>query len=648
MGIGSVINVKPELVLGLCLYILLGVAAFTFWPALTGTFMLDDTVHVPKLGLYGSVDSAYKLYQLVFTFGGIGRPLSFLSLLINDNSWPTDPWGFKYTNLCIHLLNGLLVYLFSTKLLTLFLASNGQQDNRLNIQYTSLIACAAWLLHPIHISTMMMVIQRMTLLSATFTLLGLIFYLRYRTTLKVQPKKSLVWMSISVAAFGFLGILCKENAVTLVFYIAVIEYILFFHQKHLKSDLVNYWLIIFSLIPFIILTAYFVYKLSNFQITYEYMRTYNVWERLATESRVLLDYIRLIFLPNIRDAGPYHDDYVISRGLFEPWTTAPALLAISLLLITSFWLRNKVPLVSFAVLWFFTGHLLESTFIPLEIYFEHRNYLPMLGFYISLSYYITNYKGKFKTLILFLTFLYLSMETAIAYSSAKVWGDKALYSIIWAEEHPNSVRAQLDALRFSTELKNIDMVKRYINTLIQKNPNDSAAITLPYLFYKCSNNQNIDEPLTLNEILEKIANSDFSYGMVDSIRYLRKTLDNNECNVTFDEVLMIIKATLANPAFNRIDQIKSILYTELASVYKKQGNLNDTILSMDQAYEAMPKYEYCLSQANWLFSAGLHEDAKSYLRKARNTPYMSIYERLWKSDHISAAEQSFNIQMIQQ
>jgi tetratricopeptide (TPR) repeat protein len=361
-----------------------------------------------------------------------------------------------------------------------------------------------------------------------------------------------------------------------------------------------------------------------------------------------LDYIKLIALPNLRDAGPYHDDYVISRGLFKPWSTAPALLSVSLSIIASLWLRKRIPLISFAVLWFFAGHLLESTFLPLEIYFEHRNYLPMLGFYITSSYYIINYKGKLKGFVLFLTFLYLSMEAAISYSAAKVWGDEAFFAINWAEEHPYSVRAQLDALRYGTQQKNITMVRRYIDTLIQKNPNDSAAITLPYLFYRCSKNQDINEPFEFDEFIGKITRSDFSYGMVDSIRYLRKTLDKSECDVTFDEVITVINATLTNPAFNNIAEVKSILYTELASAYKKQGNLNDTILSMDQAYEAMPKYEYCLSQANWLFSAGLYEDTKFYLKKARNTPYTSIYERLWKSDHISAAEKSFNIKAIQQ
>ncbi len=49
------------------------------------------------------------------------------------------------------------------------------------------------------------------------------------------------------------------------------------------------------------------------------------------------------------------------------------------LILTALVRRKKWPLFAFAVLWFFAGHALESTFLPLEYFFEHRNYLPLLG-----------------------------------------------------------------------------------------------------------------------------------------------------------------------------------------------------------------------------------------------------------------------------
>ena len=71
-------------------------------------------------------------------------------------------------------------------------------------------------------------------------------------------------------------------------------------------------------------------------------------------------------------------------SLFPPWTTLPALASIPALLRLALVVRKKQPLVSLGVLWFFTGHLLESTILPLEIAHEHRNYLPLLGIIIAM------------------------------------------------------------------------------------------------------------------------------------------------------------------------------------------------------------------------------------------------------------------------
>ncbi len=42
----------------------------------------------------------------------------------------------------------------------------------------------------------------------------------------------------------------------------------------------------------------------------------------------------------------------------------------------AFLLRRRYPLLLLAVLFFLVGHSMESTLIPLEMVYEHRNYLP--------------------------------------------------------------------------------------------------------------------------------------------------------------------------------------------------------------------------------------------------------------------------------
>jgi tetratricopeptide (TPR) repeat protein len=71
-------------------------------------------------------------------------------------------------------------------------------------------------------------------------------------------------------------------------------------------------------------------------------------------------------------------DIGLSTGLLTPWTTLPAL-ALTLAIPAGAWFfRNSCPLASFSLLFFWVNHLIEGTVIPLEIVFEHRNYLPSM------------------------------------------------------------------------------------------------------------------------------------------------------------------------------------------------------------------------------------------------------------------------------
>lgn len=628
-------NIKHEIYVVSCLCAMLMLSGIIFWPALNGTFMLDDLVHLPKMSLYGSVDSKFKLFQYIFTFGGLGRPISFLSFLLNDNSWPTSPWSFKYTNLCIHLLNSILIFKFIKILLNSFNSSSKSNYNYVN--YVALLTCSIWLISPIHLSTMMMVVQRMTLLSGTFTLFGLIFYLKSRVLINTDPRLAFCMMSVSVVLFCTLSVLSKENGIILLFYIPVIEYFLLCKNKKIESNLIKYWLVLFSFFPFLVLSIYFLSNISDYQVTFNYMRKFSMVERLLTESRILMDYVRIIIFPDISRTGPYHDDYVISKSILDPLSTGLSIFVIGLVIFLSFRFKDSFPIFSYGVIWFFTGHMIESTFLPLELYFEHRNYLPMIGIMLPISFYLINYNGKIKSLLSIVVVIYLIMESFITYSVATVWGDKSLYSIIWAEENPGSVRAQLDALKYSTEIHNQGMMNNYISNIVDNNPYDSTAVLLPFLLNKCSSDV-YGYPGDFNSFLNKLKKADFSYGIIESIGYMQKAHKSKECEISSDDIVKVIQAALDNKSFSKIKKVNAILHTELAALYVRIGDLDHAIKSMDKAYDSLPKYEYCLSQAEWLYSAGLYSDSKKYILKAKESPSVLMYEFLWKKEHINDVE----------
>lgn len=81
----------------------------------------------------------------------------------------------------------------------------------------------------------------------------------------------------------------------------------------------------------------------------------------------------------------FFHDISISTGLLNPPTTALALAAIGAATTLSIVKAPKYPLISFCFLFFLLNHIIEGTIIPLELIFEHRNYLPSMLIFVPVA-----------------------------------------------------------------------------------------------------------------------------------------------------------------------------------------------------------------------------------------------------------------------
>jgi tetratricopeptide (TPR) repeat protein len=616
--------------------LLLLIGAAIFWPALTGPFLLDDNLHLPKLaGNDGTIDTLREVYQLMFSgSSATGRPISFLSLLINDNSWPSTPWSFKYTNLLFHLLNAVLVFVVCRQLVGL---CNCDTQNTKNANLVGLLAMAVWLFHPIHLSPTMMVIQRMTLLMGTFSLLGLIAYLNGRKLGETSPLKAYLIMSGGIAGFGILGVLSKETAIMMVCYIIAIE-ITIIPKAGLKPlPYFKIWRAIFLYLPIVAILSYFIYDFSHMQQLY-IKREFNMVERLMTEPRVLMDYLRVIFFPSLSATGPYHDDYVISKSLLNPLSTLMSILFIIATITLAIKFRRRYALASLAVLWFFLAHILESTILPLELYFEHRNYLSMLGIVFVAAYWVVHNTGKIKNYIHAAAILFLCLEMGITYASSQVWGNSALIANVWAYDNPASLRAQLDAIRFWLEKNDFERVKNHINIATMHNPKDAGIRLYGYIVDNCTKIPDLNIGSSLEELQGIVPTANFDHASLDGIKFLTEKIKSGRCRVSYDQLLSIIDAYLSNPKFFNVNTSRGFLYQAKSQIYISMGDLDKTIEALDLTYEAVPKYGFALNQAYLLYTADLYEEALQYIEKAKNTKPDNPYVGLWKNGHIAEIE----------
>ena len=227
-----------------------------------------------------------------------------------------------------------------------------------------------WLLHPFLVSTTLYVVQRMAQLSMLFSLVGLTLYIRGRIMVPVNPRRAYLTMTLSIVLFGLLATLSKENGILLPLFAAVIELTIVASQRDKLGRLSRYWVAAFFVLPALVILAYLgrgVFSGSFFEVVPP--RDFSLYERILTQPRILFEYLQHWFIPNLYTTGVFQDHILKSTGILSPVSTAVALLMhvgiVALTIVKS----RQWPLLAFAVLFFYTGHLLESTVLNLELYF---------------------------------------------------------------------------------------------------------------------------------------------------------------------------------------------------------------------------------------------------------------------------------------
>jgi len=444
-------------------------AIIAYLPGLNGPFLFDDFGTISEMGSRGGVKD-WETFK-AFVFGGhagpTGRPLALLSFLIDANNWPADAWPFKRTNLVIHLLNAVLLGVLINKVLQQL--QFGQSERR----WVALISSACWLTHPFLVSTTLYAVQRMAELSALFVFAGLITYLHGRSMLSTNAVRAYVVMSLSIGVFTVLAMISKENGILLPLLIGTLEITVFSSQRRRLPALNRYWAIAFIVVPTAVIALYLGEKVFRDEF-FEAVppRDFSIYERLLTQPRILVDYLRHWFVPELYTVGVFQDHFIKSTGVLAPMTTLFSILFHAALLTFSIVKRRSLPLLSFAILFFYTSHVLESSVINLELYFEHRNYLATAFLFVPLFAFL---QRKFDRTVFFIAaaaaILLLSGFTRY---TATIWQDHASIVEASAKKAPTSARAQMS---YAADLYNagrFDESVQVIDKAIENLPDDRA------------------------------------------------------------------------------------------------------------------------------------------------------------------------------
>jgi hypothetical protein len=416
-----------------------------YQPGLFGTFVFDDYPNIIQNQYLAIQDFKIATLQHAASSGQsgpAGRPISMLSFAINHYFTGFNPYYFKITNLIIHGFNGVGIFFLTSLILGVYRKRYQDALTPGHIQWMSLALAAAWLLHPFNVTSVLYVVQRMTSLAACFSIWGLALYLWGRSRL-LEENKGIIAILASILLFTPLAALSKENGALLPLLMLIAEITLLDFET--KTPLAKRFLVVVFIctvaIPAVLAFFYLAVPINRLLSGYV-NREFSLIERVMTEGRVLWFYIRMIIIPDVSQMGLFHDDLNISKNLLTPITTLPSLVGIAILVITAFIVRKRAPLISFGLLFFFAGHILESTVLALEIAHEHRNYFPMYGLLLIFFYYLM-YPLRYQQYLRIrqgTAILLILLFTAGTFSRATKWSNPFDFAESEVAHHPDSPR----------------------------------------------------------------------------------------------------------------------------------------------------------------------------------------------------------------
>ena len=356
-----------------------------YWSSLHGSWHFDDIpnitenpyLHLDKLSWNGIKRALFSDQR---NPGKLYRPISCLSFALNYYFGRLDVFGYHLVNILIHLFTSIFLFLFIYHTLNL---------PSLRIKYASnsyavaILATMLWTINPIQTQAVTYIVQRMATLAGMFYIMGMYFYLKSRTAVKKRDKTLFIILCFMtfVMAVG-----SKENAVMLPISLLLYEGLII--QKEISENFKKNIKILF-IVSGSFLFLYFIYLYLSNEPFFSFLsgyrnRPFTLIQRLLTEPRIIIFYISLLMYPMLGRLSIAHS-IQISTSPYNPISTSLSMLFIVGSVVYLIYKARKYPLFSFCYLFFLLNHLIESSIIPLELIFEHRNYIPSMMFFVPIA-----------------------------------------------------------------------------------------------------------------------------------------------------------------------------------------------------------------------------------------------------------------------
>jgi len=141
------------------------------------------------------------------------------------------------------------------------------------------------------------------------------------------------------------------------------------------------------------------------------------------------------------------------------------------LIAAGFALHKRVPAVALALLFYFAAQVLESGWIPLELYYEHRNYLPAMLLFWPIGIGLGT-PGALRWLRGLVAAAVLIWLASLTLERASLWGNGFRQAQVWAALNPDSARAQANAAQYGVAHDRPRLAAARLRNALDAHPHD--------------------------------------------------------------------------------------------------------------------------------------------------------------------------------
>ena len=590
--------------------------------ALPGYWLFDDWPN-----LFGLTHVEDFTSALVFILSGdagpLGRPISLATFALQADAWDAHPEAMLLVNFAIHIAATTIVFVLATGLARL-------RDHQ-NALWIGAFAAALWGISPFLATTHLMVIQRMTSLSGLFVFLGLALFVWAHLFHSRRVSRAALLTGLGICTP--LAVLSKENGALLPL-LALFILITWIPRERRRYERVDRLIIgLLLAAPAFLLIAYLGVGFAETLLRGDYGtgRAFSPMERLLTQPVMLFDYLRHLLFPRPVAVTPFMDHIPASKGWLDPPITLMAAL---------FWLfsisiavaaRRPAPWLFFGLGFFLMAHIMESSYIGLELYFAHRNYVPAFGIYFALVYSVLTLARRRHLVGVFSLAVYVLLMGFTLHQVTSHWNSTNINAELWVSHNPNSVRAYQLLARERAAALDFHGARDALDRASQAHP-DHAQLQLQRTGICLGQEESFPDLLADAERVLRSTQRLQSAPALDLLKLAQQSAPSPLCPPrTHKELLRIARSLLENDVYTDRIGVRAQILLAKAFSYAALEDYESAVHSFKESYHAYPNLDVAFYALSLLANMGDYQMAYRFFEEiSAHIPRGYFQRTLWE------------------